>query len=86
MTDENKILSLTPAPEEEAVEPNALAIERAEQLLADTKTGYVQGFVVVGETSDNELFEGGASVFDLPLIYLGLDMAKARLLAAAEES
>jgi hypothetical protein len=77
--DDSKVISLAPVGER-SIEPNALAVERAEQLLKDAKSGAIQGFIVVGETKDGALYEGGASVFDLPLVYLGLQMAQSRLL------
>jgi len=75
---------VTLAPKGDPSQPNELAIERAEQLLADAKSGVLQGFIVTGETAAGELYEGGASIFDLPMVLLGLKMAERRLLEFAE--
>lgn len=63
--------------------PNELTIQRAKELLRLAKDGELRGFIIVGETADGALFEGGAEIYDLPLCMLGLEMAKARLLGVA---
>jgi len=69
---------------EESNEPNALTVQRVEELLVLAKEGELQGFVIVGETNEGHLFEGGAEIYDVPLAVLGLELAKRRLLDAMD--
>ena len=82
---DDKVIKLQDASGVKAA-PNEVAIQRAEELLQLAKDGELRGFIVIGETVDDALFEGGAQIFNLPLIVLGLNMAMARLVAMAEES
>lgn len=76
--DKNKVVTLQQA--DKAPAPNALTVERAEELVEAAKEGTLQGFVVIGETANGELFEGGTELLDPPLIFTGLELAKFRLL------
>lgn len=64
----------------EAKKPNQLTIDRCKELLEAAESGDLQGFVAVGETANGELVQSGSDLFDLPLINIGLDMAKARII------
>lgn len=65
--------------------PNGLVIERIKQLLESAESGELQGFLIVGETYEGNLYEGGSEINDLPLIMLGVKLAEARLTQAALE-
>ena len=80
--DEKKVVRLQDASDTKSV-PNELTIQRAKELLELAKDGELRGFLIVGETRDGALFEGGAEIYDLPLVMLGLELAKARLLNVA---
>ena len=67
---------------EEAAVLNENAVQRCKELLKSAKAGELRGFIVVGETPSGELFEGGSELYDLPLLMMGLEMAKQRLLDA----
>jgi hypothetical protein len=80
--EEVKVVRLQDASDVKAA-PNELTIQRAKELLQLAKDGELRGFIIVGETSDGALFEGGAEIYDLPLCMLGLELAKTRLLGVA---
>ena len=61
---------------EEAATVNEITVQRCKELLKSAKAGELRGFIVVGETPSGELFEGGSELYDLPLLMMGLEMAK----------
>jgi hypothetical protein len=77
--EETKVVRLQDASDTKSV-PNELTIQRAKELLELAKEGELRGFIIVGETRDGALFEGGAEIYDLPLVLTGLELAKVRLL------
>jgi len=80
---DNKVVTLSSV--DEKLGPNPVTVERIKEMLASAEEGELQGFVVVGETRDGNLFEGGTEINDLPLLVLGINMAQARLVGAALE-
>lgn len=76
---EEKVVRLQDASDVKSA-PNELTIQRAKELLELAKEGELRGFIIVGETRDGALFEGGAEIYDLPLVLTGLELAKVRLL------
>jgi len=83
MSDDN-IISLTHSRQKPA-EVNAMAVERATDLLEVAKDGTLSGFIAIGETPDGLLYESSTQLHDLPLLLTGLEIAKARILAALLE-
>ena len=79
--EETKVVRLQDASDTKSV-PNELTIQRARELLQLAKEGELRGFIIIGETCDGALFEGGAEVYDVPLALTGLELAKVRLLDA----
>ena len=77
--EEKKVVRLQDASDTKSV-PNEHTIQRARELLELAKDGELRGFIIVGETRDGALFEGGAEVYDLPLVLTGLELAKVRLM------
>ena len=79
--EEQKVVSLQDASDVKSA-PNELTIQRAKELLQLAKDGELRGFLIVGETRDGALFEGGAEIYDLPLVLAGVKMAETRLVHA----